>query len=308
MHEKRIAIYARTTPNEASLSAQIDLRKEWAEKREYPIDDQRIYREDGSASVHPREQEHLSRLLEAVQRHECNLVLVTRLDRFFRDNDGDMGAIEALKQFGMEVIVIDQPGETNHEHDVANNHHSIQLPEIDRSRDAAVCLRQSVKHMMAARWEKPEYGGYDGRPFPPGLVLERDAPKATREPVVYEPWQKAMLWIFDRGEELGYNANAVMREIALMPYLFPEIPEEDRVRYEFKTSLTRCPNGGYKPRNAGTVRSWWRNIMLAGGWPTRDESSNRVLMLLTNHPAVVDIPRFKRAYKFCTRLTLKEKK
>lgn len=180
-----------------------------------------------------------------------------------------------------------------------------QLSEINQFRDAAIYLRQSIKRrMIEVRKTKTANGGYDGRPLPPGLVLERDAPKSTRKPLVYEPWQKVMLWVFDRGEALKYNADALMREIAQMPYLFPEIPEEDQVSYEFKINLTYCPNGGYKPKNAGTIRSWWRNILLAGGWPMRGESANGVTILMNHHPAVVDMPRFKRAYEFRTRLNL----
>jgi len=295
MHEKQIAIYTSTTPNGVPLSVQIAQCKKWAEKHGYSIDEQHIYREDVSAAVHLCERKQLLCLLEAVQRHECDLVLITHLDGLYQDNESDRGVLEMLRRYGMEVIVIDQ-SETKHEHEAANNHHSLQSAETDRCYDVVAYLRGSVKQRMtAARQKKAKYGGYDGRPLPPGLVLERDASKTTRKPVVYEPWQKVMLWVFDRGEELGYNANAVMREIALMPYLFPEIPEEDEVRYEFKTALTHCPNGGYKPRNAGTIRSWWRNIMLAGGWPTRDRSTNRVLVLMGNHPAVVDIPRFKHS-------------
>lgn len=295
MYEKRIAIYARAMSNEVSLDTQINQCKVWARKRGYLIDEQSIYQDKEIApSAHPCEREQFSHLLEAARQNKYDFVLVACLDHFFGDDVTGARMDDILKQFGVEVIEVELPGEVSVENAAANSQPLHQLPEMDRSCEAVVYLRQNVKHKMAPEQRKAECNGYDGRSLPPGLVLERIAPKTTREPVVYEPWQKIMFWIFDRGEELGYDADAIMDEIAQMPYLFPEIPEEDQARYEFKTTLMHCPNGGYKPKNAGTIRSWWGNILLVGGWPSRGESSNDVFVLMGHHPAVVDIPRFKR--------------
>jgi hypothetical protein len=121
--------------------------------------------------------------------------------------------------------------------------------------------------------------------------------------VIYEPWQKPMLWVFDRGEELEYNAQVAMREIEKIPFLFPEIAEEDKERYEFKTSLISCANDGYKPGNAQVIRGWWQNLLLAGRRLTRESNSANeatLVIMMNNHPAVVDMARFKRAYKYCS--------
>jgi len=83
------------------------------------------------------------------------------------------------------------------------------------------------------------------------------------------------------------------REVARKAFLFPEIPEEDKERYMFKTMVHRIPGVGYKPRDPETIKDWFTNEMLIGWWmPDADKPDT----IIDNHPAVLDYALFAEGY------------
>lgn len=274
-----------------------------------------VYDEGAGKSGRKRidERPELNRLWQDMRAGLISTVIVAREDRLFRDIHGDQsGAFSRLAE-ELDIWLFVPPFNANDnldEHAAVTYYNfriSSHLKEYKRKMDiAADYISGHVRYMIDAKRAKSQRGGYDGRALPPGLVIERGAPKEVRKPVVYEPWQKVMEWVFDYGEKVGYNCSTLLREISTMPYLFPEIPDEDQKRYLFRSNLTHCPGGGYKPTSTTIIRAWFSNVMLLGWWTTGNGSddSNVVPICMDNHPAVVDRKRFTRAYEFCMGQTL----
>jgi len=286
-------------------------------RRQNIMDNIRVYDEGAGKSGGLRidERPELNRLWQDLHTGLIGQVIVAREDRLFRDEHGDQsGAFSRLaKELDICLFVptfradgeLDEYGAVVY-YNFKNPDH---LKEYRRKMDIAADYRMThVKYMMAAKNSKTKRGAFDGRPLPPGLVLERHAPKDTRKPVLYEPWITVMQWVFERGEELGWNASAMMREVEHMPFLFPEPPEEDQARYEFKTNLSPCAGGGYKPRYVGTFIEWWTNVHLIGWWTVGATENNITTVLVGNHPAIIEEALFRRSYEFNTGQTLEGEK
>ena len=96
-----------------------------------------------------------------------------------------------------------------------------------------------------------------------------------------------------RAQALSWDMGKLNREVARMAFLFPEIPEEDKERFMFRTTLHHIPGVGYKPIDPQTIRDWLTNEMLIGWWqPDADKPDT----IIDNHPAVLDYALFAEGY------------
>ena len=129
-----------------------------------------------------------------------------------------------------------------------------------------------MKYMHLCQQNKADKGGYDGRALPPGLAVK--GKKQDQEIVIYEPWAKELRKLALRAQALSWNMGKLNREVARKVFLFPEISEEDKARYLFKTmvGLSSCrqrltgrlsypwmstdPNGTTMD-TAGSPTAWW---------------------------------------------------
>lgn len=282
-------------------------------RRQDTMEHIQVYDEGAGKSGRLRidERPELNRLWQDLKSGVIGQVIIAREDRLFRDEHGDQsGAFTRLAQ-ALDIQVFIPPFQASGELDEygavvyydfkVHDHLKAFKRKMDISADF---LSGHVKYMIAARHNKSRRGAYDGRNLPPGLVLERHAPKDTRRPVLYEPWVKTMQWVFEKAEEFNWVAAAIMREIEHMPYLFPEPSEDDKAKYEFCTALHHCEGGGYKPKFVGTLMFWFTNVHLIGWWTIKMKSSDTVEVLVGNHPAVLDEALFRRCYEYNTGYTL----
>ena len=96
-----------------------------------------------------------------------------------------------------------------------------------------------------------------------------------------------------RAQALSWDMGKLNREVARKVFLFPEIPEEDRERYIFKTMVHHIPAVGYKPRDPETIKDWLTNEMLIGWWQPDEDKPDTII---DNHPAVLDYALFAEGY------------
>jgi len=289
--------------------------KEFAMKlrKQNTMDHIRIYDEGAGKSGRRRidERPKLNELWQDMHSGIIGTVIVALESRLFRDEHGDQsGAFSRLAQtLGIFLFVpaftvdgtLDEYAAVTY-YDFSNSEH---LKEWKRKMDiASEYLSGHVKYMQAAKYAKTRRGAYDGRSLPPGLVVERYAPKDTRRPILYKPWADVMEWVFIKGEELGWNASAMTRYIENFPYLFPEPSSDDLARYSFCTNLTHCEGGGYKPKHHGTFLDWWTNVQLIGWWKVKSKQQQITEVLIENHPVVVSLNLFRPAYEAITGHTL----
>jgi hypothetical protein len=161
----------------------------------------------------------------------------------------------------------------------------------DKMREAYGYIEGHVKYMHLCQQNKADKGGYDGRALPPGLAVK--GKKQDQEIVIYEPWAKELRKLALRAQALSWDMGKLNREVAKKVYLLPEIPEEDKERYMFKTMVHHIPGVGYKPIDPQTIRDWLTNEMLIGWWqPDADKPDT----IIDNHPAVLDYALFAEGY------------
>ena len=161
----------------------------------------------------------------------------------------------------------------------------------DKMREAYAYIEGHVKYMHRCQQNKADKGGYDGRALPPGLAVK--GKKQDQEIIIYKPWAEEMRKLALRAQALNWDIGKLNREVASKTFLFPEIPDEDRERYMFRTMLRLIPGVGYKPVDPQTIRDWMTNEMLIG-WFQPDEDKPDTI--IDNHPAVLDYTLFAEGY------------
>lgn len=100
--QKRVAIYLRVSTDEQSenghgLEVQEDILKKHCEQLNYSLEAKHIYSDGGfSGSLPINKRPALQQLFEAAERKEFEIVVVYRLDRFFRNLKHLLNAVEKL--------------------------------------------------------------------------------------------------------------------------------------------------------------------------------------------------------------------
>lgn len=111
----KVALYARVSTEEQkdnfSLGSQLDLLRKHATDNNYEIHDE--YVDDGySGTSHDRP--HFQRLLDDSRLGRFEIILVYRIDRFFRNNKDLLNVVDCLEKIGIAVKSITEPFDTSY--------------------------------------------------------------------------------------------------------------------------------------------------------------------------------------------------
>ena len=106
---KRVALYARVSTDQQvregdSIQAQITALREYAKKNGHEIVGE--YIDDGVSGTLLNERDELQRMLDDVRDGKIELVIFTRLDRYFRNLKHYLNTQETLDQYGVPWIAI----------------------------------------------------------------------------------------------------------------------------------------------------------------------------------------------------------
>ena len=103
MRRLRAALYARVSTfqqtDKDSIPAQVDALKKYAEEHNYTIQD--VYVDDGVSGSLLTERDELQRLLSNVEAGNIDIILVCKLDRWFRSVKHYMSVQEILDRHGV---------------------------------------------------------------------------------------------------------------------------------------------------------------------------------------------------------------
>ena len=85
---KRVALYCRVSTDQQvregdSIQAQLTALREYAQKHNYVVTGE--YIDDGVSGSLLNERDELQRMLDDVKKREIDIILFTKLDRFFRN-------------------------------------------------------------------------------------------------------------------------------------------------------------------------------------------------------------------------------
>ncbi len=250
----------------------------------------RMYDEGAGQSGRKRidQRPEIARLYNDISSGIIGTVIVAREDRLFRDKHGDQSGLYTELAERKKVLTIVPPVVTKHYavYDMSNYEDLRRFK--DKMQAASDYLEDQIRYMHANLKRKSGKGEYDGRHLPPGLVITRNG---TDKPVIYQPWAKVMKRLLNRARELNWNWPQLNKEVDALPFLFPEPTEQDKYMYIFNIGLD--PKQGYKPRQSNTIRGWFKNVLLIGWWPVRNEVNE---VILDNHPAMLDKQLFEEAY------------
>src|SRR5579875_638157 len=245
----------------------------------------------------------LDRLYQNMHKGIVGTIVMAREDRLFRNKHMDqVGAFTRLaEERHIKVIVPPISSASTEErtriYDFSNYRDLIAFQ--DKMREAYGYIEGHVKYMHQVKQNKADRGGYDGRALPPGFVVK--GKKKEQEIVIYEPWAKEMRKLAQRAQALSWNMGRLAREVAERAYLFPEIPDEDRERYTFKTNIHYIPGSGYKPIDPNTLREWFKNVMYIGWW---QPSMQKPDTIVDHHDPILDYALFAEGYAALTGYTL----
>jgi site-specific DNA recombinase len=91
-----------------TIEQQLDRVRAYARERGWPLDDARVYRDDGSSGAWLN-RPGLDRLRDAVGRGEVDVVLVTSPDRLVRRYAYQVWLLEEFERAGCRVVFLDRP-------------------------------------------------------------------------------------------------------------------------------------------------------------------------------------------------------
>jgi site-specific DNA recombinase len=180
---QRAALYIRVSSEEQaregySLIAQKEKIKEYAEKNGYLLSKDNIYIDDGYSGK-TKDRPALSTLFADAQKKLFDVVLVYRLDRFFRNTRLLLESVEALGNFGIGLKSITEPFDTS---TPIGRYVLTNLGAIAELERAIILERKELGTLKAA-----QAGKWMGGTPPYGYNLKRKSKKlqiAPKEAVV----------------------------------------------------------------------------------------------------------------------------
>ncbi|MFA7302457.1 MAG: recombinase family protein [Candidatus Paceibacterota bacterium] len=165
--KKRVALYIRVSTDEQAkegkygIEVQEDRLKKFCESQEYELKDEHVYKDEGySGSLLIEKRPALKRLFEDAKAKKFDIVVVYRLDRFFRSSNKLLNALEVLIAMGIDFKSSTETFNT----DTPNGRFVLQmlgnLAELERE---VIRERMSGGREQAARANKwvtgvPPYG------------------------------------------------------------------------------------------------------------------------------------------------------
>jgi site-specific DNA recombinase len=107
--KKRVALYLRVSTEDQckedryGMRVQEDRLKKYCESQEYEMSDELIYKDEGkSGSLAIEKRDSLKQLFDDAKLKKFDIVIVYRLDRFFRSTGKLLGAVERLLECGVD--------------------------------------------------------------------------------------------------------------------------------------------------------------------------------------------------------------
>jgi DNA invertase Pin-like site-specific DNA recombinase len=259
--------------------------------------DVRLYDEGSGVSGQKRidQRKELDRLYQDINRGIVGTIVLAREDRLFRNKHMDqVGAFTKLAEEKKIKLVV-PPISSVARYDETKVYDFTVYQDLrafqDKMREAYAYIEGPIKHANQCKQNKADKGGYDGRGLPPGLVVK--GKKQDQSIVIYEPWAKEIRKLALRAQALDWDMGKLNKEVAKKVFLFPEVPEEDRERYMFRTNLRHIPGVGYKPRGPQLIKRWLTNEMYIGWWmPDADKPDT----IVDHHDAILDYALFAEGY------------
>src|SRR6266702_191711 len=259
--------------------------------------DVRLYDEGAGVSGQKRidQREKLDELYKDMHKGIIGTIVLAREDRLFRNKHMDqVGRFTELAE-KMRIKVIVPPISSVARYDETRVYDFTDYQDLrafqDKMREAYAYIEGPIKHANQCKQNKADKGGYDGRGLPPGLAVK--GKKQNQSIIIYEPWAQEIRKLALRAQALDWDMGKLNKEVARKVFLFPEIPEEDRERYVFRTTLRRIPGVGYKPRGPQLLKRWLTNEMYIGWWmPDADKPDT----IIDHHVAILDYDLFAEGY------------
>lgn len=113
-NDKKVALYARVSTEEQaenfSLAAQMEMLRKHAADNGYTVFNEYV---DAGYSGTVLERPAFQKMLQEARNREFNLILVYRLDRFFRNNRALLTVTEELEHYGVGIKSITEPFDTS---------------------------------------------------------------------------------------------------------------------------------------------------------------------------------------------------
>jgi len=263
----------------------------------------RQYDEGAGTSGQKRidERPELNRLYKDIEANLISIVIVSREDRLFRDKWGIQSETFMELAARKRVVVIVPPLSINGRprfYDFSNDEHVKAFKH--KMEIAYDYVATHIKYMNANKRNKTARGNYDGRSLIPGLVVPKGQDKMEQKIDIYPAWAEIMEKLYSTWEAYDYSIPMLVRYVESLPYLFPDIPEEDAAKYCFRAVVRKVP-GGFKPENPETIKNWFRNVACIGWWLVSIGSGE---VIPDNHPAIFERERFEKGYIQLTGHTL----
>jgi DNA invertase Pin-like site-specific DNA recombinase len=232
--------------------------------------DVRLYDEGAGVSGQKRidQRNELDRLFQDMHKGIIGTIVLAREDRLFRNKHMDqVGPFTKLAE-EKRIKVIVPPISSVARYDETRVYDFTVYQDLrafqEKMKEAYAYIEGPIKHANQCKQNKADKGGYDGRGLPPGYVVK--GKKQNQSIVAYEPWAVEMRKLALRAQALDWDMGKLNKEVARKVFLFPEVPEEDRERYVFRTNLRHIPGVGYKPRGPQLLKRWLTNEMYIGWW------------------------------------------
>jgi hypothetical protein len=264
-----------------------------------------LYDEGAGVSGQKRidQREELDRLYRDMHKGIIGTIVLAREDRIFRNKHMDQVGVFTRLAEEKRIKAIVPPISSASTEERTRIYDFTSYRDLcvfqDKMREAYGYIEGHVKHMQLCKQNKADKGGYDGRGLPPGFAVK--GKKQEQEIIIYEPWAKEMQKLALRAQALSWDMGKLAREVVGKAYLFPEIPEEDRERYLFKTNVHHIKGVGYKPRDPNTLREWFKNVMYIGWFqPSMDKPDT----ITDHHLPILDYELFAEGYAVLTGYTL----
>jgi hypothetical protein len=259
--------------------------------------DVRLYDEGSGVSGQKRidQRQKLDLLYQDISKGIIGAIVLAREDRLFRNKHMDQVGVFTRLAEEKKIKLIVPPISSVARYDETRVYDFTIYQDLrafqEKMKEAYAYIEGPIKHANQCKQNKADKGGYDGRGLPPGLAVK--GKKQNQFIVIYEPWAEEIRKLALRAQALDWDMGKLNREVARKVFLFPEILEEDRERYMFRTNLRHIPGVGYKPRGPQVIKRWLTNEMYIGWWmPDADKPDT----IVDHHDAILDYALFAEGY------------
>src|SRR5258708_2256376 len=184
------------------------------------LDHIRIYDEGSgvSGTKGPDKRKKVRLLLEDIVSGLIGDIIMVRADRLYRDRH--FTNVSAFTQLAekMKIKVIVPTSQGVVVYDLAKVK-DLQMYQQDMQA-AYLYLENQIGHMNRARYYIVSRGLFGGGCLPLPYVLQRDMPKESQIPVIYQPWLEPARDLFQRFTDGHFELGRIARYIEEKPNLF----------------------------------------------------------------------------------------